>query len=124
MNIVDGKLADATAKTIHRVRIRDTGDDVGCREDLSVLRAMECIGRRGIPVGCRNGGCGVCKVEVLSGPYRVGRMSRDAVSAEEEASGIVLACRLYALGDLEIGVIGRFRRCLTRHLPGAALPQS
>ena len=57
---------------------------------------------RRLPVGCRRGGCGVCRVRVLSGEYDSGPMSRSCVSAEDEAAGVVLACCIYAKSDLSL----------------------
>ena len=57
---------------------------------------------RRLPVGCRRGGCGVCRVRVLAGEYRSDLMSRSHVSAEDEAAGVVLACCIYPLSDLSL----------------------
>ena len=57
---------------------------------------------RRLPVGCRRGGCGICRVKVLSGEYRSEVMSRAHVSAEDEAAGIVLSCCIYPLSDLSL----------------------
>jgi ferredoxin len=57
---------------------------------------------RKLPVGCRRGGCGICRVRVLDGEYRATPMSRAHVSAAEEAAGVVLACAIYALTDLTL----------------------
>jgi ferredoxin len=51
----------------YQVLIEDTGESYRCDERNTVLVGMEALGRKGIPVGCRNGGCGVCKVEVTAG---------------------------------------------------------
>ena len=57
---------------------------------------------RKLPVGCRRGGCGICRVRVLSGQYRSGPMSRAHVSEQDEAEGVVLSCCVYALSDLSL----------------------
>jgi len=57
---------------------------------------------RRLPVGCRRGGCGVCRVRVLSGDFRSDVMSRAHVSAADEAMGIVLSCCIYPLSDLSL----------------------
>ena len=57
---------------------------------------------RRLPVGCRRGGCGICRVRVLSGQYDSGPMSRSCVSAEDEAAGVVLACSIYPQSDLSL----------------------
>lgn len=55
-----------------------------------------------LPVGCRRGGCGVCRVQITKGDYRADQMSRAHVTAEEEASGLVLSCCVYPLSDLSL----------------------
>lgn len=99
------------------VHIQNTGERFTFKGEDNVLRAMECLGRKGIPIGCRGGGCGVCKVKVLAGPYRTGKMSRSCVSADEEREGIVLACKLFADGDLSIEAIGKMARAVLRAAP-------
>ncbi|HMO47744.1 MAG TPA: 2Fe-2S iron-sulfur cluster binding domain-containing protein [Rubrivivax sp.] len=78
-----------------------------CGEDMNVLAAMERARCRGIPVGCRNGGCGACKVRILSGSYHTGKMNRAVVSAEEQAQGCALACKLFPREDLGVRALGR-----------------
>ena len=89
------------------VWIEDSGETVLCDPRDNVLRAMEALGRRGIPVGCRGGGCGVCKVQVLEGAYHVRKMSRACISEEEEASGVALACKLFPEANLRLKVLGK-----------------
>ena len=96
-----------TKATTYRVEVVNGGESFDCAADSDVLRAMECLGRKGIPVGCRGGGCGVCKVRVIEGPYRTGVMSRACVSHEEQADGYALACKLFAEGDVRLQVVGR-----------------
>ncbi len=55
-----------------------------------------------LPVGCRRGGCGVCRVRVTAGDYRSDKMSRAHVSEEEEAAGLTLACCIYPLSALSL----------------------
>lgn len=95
-----------------RIRILNTGEAFVCRDEDNVLKALEQLCRRGIPVGCRNGGCGVCKVRVASGDYGVRKMSRAVCSAQEEQEGRVLACKLYPHSDLELEVVGRMVRAI------------
>lgn len=73
---------------------------------------MEVLGRRGIPVGCRGGGCGVCKVQVVEGAYHTRKMSRACLSEEEEADGVVLACKLFPESDLALQVVGKMVKAL------------
>lgn len=94
------------------VTIEDSGERVACAGEDSVLRAMEALGRKGIPVGCRGGGCGVCKVRVTGGAYRTRKMSRACVTAEEEETGVVLACKLFPDSDLSLRVVGRMMKAV------------
>ena len=48
------------------------------------------------------------RVKVDQGPYRAAKMSRTPISAEEEAEGVVLACRLILEGDLPVDLIDEF----------------
>ncbi len=77
-----------------------------CPTTERVLLAMERSGRKMIPVGCRGGGCGFCKVRVLGGRYHTGRMSSAHISESEQATGYALACRIYPESDLLLQVIG------------------
>ncbi len=58
-----------------------------------------------IPVGCRGGGCGVCRIRVLSGDYETQKMSRKHVRPEDQAIGMALACRVYPRSDLTVEVM-------------------
>ncbi|WP_175852086.1 2Fe-2S iron-sulfur cluster-binding protein [Burkholderia cepacia] len=93
------------------VTIAQTDERYACGAGESLLAGMAKLGRRGIPVGCLNGGCGVCKVRVLRGAVRkLGPVSRAHVSAEEEEDGFALACRVTADGDVELEVAGRLKK--------------
>jgi ferredoxin len=100
--------------TTFTVSLLDTGERFPCKHDTSVLAGMANLGRRGIPCGCRGGGCGVCKVQVLSGQYQARAMSRAHISETEQQAGKVLACRIYPDSDLSLKVLGSLQRCLTR----------
>lgn len=103
------------------IKITNTGETYRCADYRTVLEGMEALGRKGIPVGCRNGGCGVCKVEVLSGQYQARVMSRDHVSEEDEACGRVLACRIKPLSDIELNVIGKMKKAVCRVVEPASV---
>lgn len=92
---------------IHRVSITNTGESFACTEDVHVLAAMEQARCQGIPVGCRNGGCGACKVQITTGNFHTKKMNRAVISAAEEAQGCALACKLYPQGDITVKALGR-----------------
>lgn len=101
-----------------KICIDDTGEHYSCTASRSVLEGMEALGKKGIPVGCRQGGCGVCKVQVNAGSYTKQVMSRAHISADEEASGCVLSCRIKPTSDLHLSVIGAMKKNVCR--PAAA----
>lgn len=76
------------------------GQSLPLVSDRSLLDALEATGCEAVKVGCRRGGCGLCKVHILTGQYRSRKMSRAHISSEEEAQGYVLACRVYPESDL------------------------
>ena len=93
------------------IAIEDNGEKFVCSSERNVLKAMEQLGRKDIPVGCRGGGCGVCRVQVLGdGHYRTGRMSREQVPVKDEEQGICLACKLFPEGNLRLKVLGKWQK--------------
>jgi ferredoxin len=88
------------------ITIENTGESFRCRDDEHVLGAMERALCRGIPVGCRNGGCGACKVQVMQGRYAKRKMNRAVVSLEEEERGVGLACKIYPQSGMKVKAIG------------------
>jgi len=80
-----------------------------CYEQEHLLKGMLRLGRKDIPVGCRNGGCGVCKIRIVSGQYQVGIMSRNHVSEEEQNENIVLACRVFPRSDITLNVLEKMK---------------
>src|SRR5215510_16539383 len=92
-----------------RVQVEGYEDIFTCAEDQTVLRCTEVGFKRRIPVGCRQGGCGVCKVQVLSGSFKARVMSRAYVSVEDEAAGRVLSCCIWPTSDLKVRVLGQMK---------------
>lgn len=84
------------------VELRDGETSFHCREDEHLLGAMIRSGKTAIKVGCRNGGCGVCRIHIRQGAYRCGKMSRSRISEADEEQGIVLACRVFPLEALQV----------------------
>ena len=91
----------------HTVTLESAGLVFSCAEDQSVLVGMERLGKGGIPVGCRGGGCGVCKIELVEGDIFKRRMSRAHVTEADEEQGIFLACRVFPRSDLVVRVVTR-----------------
>ena len=97
--------------TIH---INEIEEKFLCKPQEMLLTGMVRLGKRGIPVGCRSGGCGVCKVHIQQGDYSTGKMSRAHISEQEEQAGFVLACRCQPKSDLVLTVVGKMRKA-THH---------
>ena len=54
----------------------------------------------GMPYGCKDGACGSCKCQKLEGTVTHGPHQEKALSAQEEASGLVLTCCAVAHSDV------------------------
>lgn len=97
-----------------KIDIINTQETYQCRSQDSLLDGMARLGRKGIPVGCRGGGCGICKIEIVSGEFTTKKMSRCHVTEEEEARGIVLACKAFPASDITLKVVGKCQRQFER----------
>lgn len=96
---------------VHSVCVTPSGERYDCRSNESLLQGMLRLGRKGIPAGCTNGGCGVCKVRILSGPVTaLGPISRAHVSASEQSQGYTLACRAAPAGAVQLQVCARLSK--------------
>lgn len=97
-----GELMDVMAIAADGLAMTLAGSDQAftCTKGQSLLTAMIAARRTVIKVGCRNGGCGVCRVRVLSGSYLSEKMTRSRISEADEAQRIVLACRILPGSDL------------------------
>ncbi len=54
------------------------------------------------PFGCQSGNCGACKSMLIEGKVELADYSEFALTDEEKAQGLVLACRSMADEDIEI----------------------
>lgn len=57
------------------------------------------------PHGCRSGECGSCKCHLTAGHVKMAGYSPDALSEEERAAGLILACRSRPACDIEVAWI-------------------
>lgn len=99
---------------MYQIHIEDSGESFACPPTQTVLLAMATLGKRCIPVGCRQGGCGLCKVQIVAGDYRKRVMSRAQVSVADEAEHRVLACCIWPQSDLRLRVLGNKPSATTR----------
>lgn len=75
-----------------------------CPETMSVVEVARLQGIR-VPYGCIGGGCGMCKMKVKKGKYRLNEWAAKALSEEEKKNGHVFLCQTYPLSDLELEYI-------------------
>lgn len=92
------------------VSLSDGGSSFHCGDQQNLLEGMQTfqVGvplLKLIPVGCRGGGCGVCRIRILDGQFETKKMSRKHVSDQEQAEGVALACRVYPRSDLCIELL-------------------
>lgn len=94
------------APAFHRITLA-SGEAFPCREDdESVFAAMRRANAGPAKIGCSGGGCGICKMKVASGSFRVIQpMSRAHVSAQDQANGTVLLCCILPLSDLALSPV-------------------
>lgn len=87
----------------YQITVQDTGERFVYGEDEFVLSAMKQANCGPIHYGCFGGGCGFCKMKVVSGAVHAAkRMSRQHVSQSEQEPGIVLICCIQPRGNVII----------------------
>jgi len=105
-----------TAPKQFHIRVCNTGQEVAVAGHRDLLSELGLTTARGAVVeGCRGGGCGICRVRIVSGRYSCGRMSKAEVTDAERAEGFALACKVIAETDLEIEAVGKRFFCKSRY---------
>ena len=85
-----------------RVTILPDGVEVVADDAQTLLRALSRAGLR-YRMGCKRGGCGICKVALLAGEVRYERPIADTVlSDDERVEGLCVSCRAVPLTDVVI----------------------
>lgn len=64
----------------HTITVSNTKGLFRCPDGRRLSQVMEFVST--IEYACRRGGCGNCKVRVLSGDYRIGQVSRAGTNDE------------------------------------------
>jgi CDP-4-dehydro-6-deoxyglucose reductase len=96
------------------VTIQPDGVRVTAEADETLLRALSRAGFR-YRVGCKRGGCGICKVQLALGEVRYERpIAASVLSDDERVDGICLSCRAVPLTNIviELQEGDRLRRVL------------
>jgi len=87
---------------LHKITVENKDDEFDCSPEKSLLSGMEQQAKKAIAVGCRGGGCGYCKIRILSGEYDTKKMSIKFVTHEEQQQGFALSCRVFPRSDMNI----------------------
>jgi 2Fe-2S iron-sulfur cluster binding domain. len=87
-----------------KVSVQSDGREVEVRPGETLFAALRRLDPGLILRGCRNGGCGVCKLRVVSGQYELGLCSASELTPSERAAGWVLSCKATPLSDLVVHV--------------------
>ena len=74
-----------------QITVQPSGREFAVERDETLLGAAIRQGV-GLPYGCKDGACGSCKSKLLEGRVIHGAHQSKALSAEEEAQGMVLTC--------------------------------
>jgi ferredoxin len=96
------------------VTIFPDGVQVIAHDAETLLRALSRAGLR-YRVGCKRGGCGVCKVALLAGEVRYERpIALTVLTDDERVEGVCMSCRAVPLTDvvIELQEGDRLRRFL------------
>jgi len=82
-----------------QITVQPSGRAFSATEGEAVLAAAIRQGI-GLPYGCKDGACGSCKCRKLEGTVVHGTHQSKALSAEEEAAGLILTCCAVPQSDL------------------------
>lgn len=91
----------------YKIKVENEALEFVCQEDCNIVTALSKVNGRHPMVGCRGGGCGICRVRVLEGDYTTKTMSKAQVSDEDLKAGITLACRTFPKSDMVLEYLGR-----------------
>lgn len=84
------------------LRVLPDDERVLVKPGETILAALAAAGF-GYRIGCRRGGCAICKVDLREGSvYYDHPVAESVLSAEEIANGTVLSCRAVPEGDITI----------------------
>lgn len=85
--------------------VEPNGVEVPVADQDTIMGALNKAGYTFL-VGCRRGGCGICKVQVLEGEIEHNRpVAESALPADERERGTCLGCRAVPRGDIRITLL-------------------
>lgn len=87
-----------------KLTVEPEGVSIDLREDETILEGLY---RNGFAyrIGCRRGGCAICKVDLRGGEVDYNRpVAQTVLTDEERAAGICLSCRAVPVTDVTIAL--------------------
>lgn len=84
-----------------QITIQSSGHQFEARPSQTIIEAAIAAGVN-LPYGCRNGTCGTCKGNIISGEVDYGDYTSGALTDAEKAAGKALFCCTRALTDVVI----------------------
>jgi CDP-4-dehydro-6-deoxyglucose reductase len=86
------------------VTVSPTGEQILLEPGETILEGLYKAGYS-YRIGCRRGGCGICKVDLLDGEVTYNRVVADTVLTDvERAAGTCLTCRAVPSGPITIAL--------------------
>lgn len=84
------------------INVVPTGEQIPAAPGETILEALYNSGYS-YRIGCRRGGCAICKVDLREGEVDYSKTVADVVLTDEErADGTCLTCRAVPVGDITI----------------------
>lgn len=77
-----------------RLTVEPFNDTVTVEPGESLLQGLIRNGRN-VRYGCKHGGCGTCRAQLVSGTCRIGEQTKYSLSDAKRASGLILLCATY-----------------------------
>lgn len=98
------------------VTIDPTGEEIYLEPGETILTGLYKAGYA-YTVGCRRGGCAICKVDTVAGKFSYNRpVAETVITPEERADGTCLTCRAVPDGDITIRLRGENVRLVNTFL--------
>ena len=88
----------------YNIRIKDRAEPIVVETGRTILESALAQGID-YPHGCRSGNCGACKSVLHAGEVEMSPYSEFALSADENARGLILACRSVPWSDCHVSPV-------------------
>lgn len=86
------------------IRIAGTDLEAECLPGETMLTALH-RASHAMRTGCRRGGCGICRIDVLDGTFEYTHpVAESVVSTEERGRGVCLTCRAVPTSDMVVSL--------------------